>query len=55
MQELKQRAQTLVPPITEGLQVEDIEIKSFDQANITLRTYKPTVSPDQSQPTDCVF
>lgn len=55
MQELKQKAQALVPPINNGLRMEDVEIKSFDQANIKLRIYKPSITQDSIQQAGCVF
>jgi len=42
MVELKQRAQSLVPPINEGLSVKDVPMPTSDGASILLRVYTPT-------------
>ncbi|KIV78544.1 hypothetical protein PV11_06189 [Exophiala sideris] len=41
MVELKQRAQSQVSPITEGLKVHDVQIPTSDGASIALRIYQP--------------
>jgi hypothetical protein len=39
---LKARAQSLVPPITEGLVVKDVPMSTSDGYTIHLRIYTPT-------------
>ncbi|KAK4949992.1 hypothetical protein LTR10_011834 [Elasticomyces elasticus] len=41
MVNLKQRAQSQVPPITEGLKVHDVQMPTSDGASISLRVYQP--------------
>lgn len=52
MVELKQRAQSQVPAITEGLVVEDVQMPTSDGKHIALRLYQPT-SGDRPRP--CIF
>lgn len=54
MEKLKQRAQSLVPPITEGLRVEDVSIETFDDSTIQLRIYTPTTGDTSNKKRDCI-